>query len=301
MAGPQKQTRVKFSGFSERQEDAYNTQDGFNKEKKKLKPWFQRQFSDRKSEEDADLEFGAAIAAAAYAIMLAEEVYLDKKKPVDELGRSLTKVKSRREDNMNRSTGNSRISRWLSDKAKDDDGIVAGNSFKRKSSTLAESMKEEFAADLKMKEKAMNSTPRIKKTPTFSDKYLNETGNKPSEPPQDWKLKPSILPRKTSKPTNFTNGSNYGDRSHSINGLRKTYAWEQVKMEKIRKRNQKMSNTILQWENEKKVKARRRKERKEVQLDLQITLDLESIHSSFHFIFYSSIASTCCDSERSRD
>lgn len=34
------------------------------------------------------LEFGAAIAAAAYAIMLAEEGYLNEKKPVDELGRS---------------------------------------------------------------------------------------------------------------------------------------------------------------------------------------------------------------------
>ncbi|XP_028552616.1 remorin 1.4-like [Dendrobium catenatum] len=274
----------------------------FCAERKKATSWFQRQFSDQKGGEDdsVDLDFGAAIAAAAYAIMLAEEGLLSKKKPIDELGSSLTRSKSRREDSMSSSTENRKISRWFSAKQEDDEheGRVEGNNFKRKPSTLTERMKQESAADLKMKEKEMNSAPRIKKTPTFSDKYLNDTGSKPFESERD---KQSAPYSKKPMPSYFSSGFPNGGGTESTNGRKRAYHWEQATMEKIRKRHEKMNNTILQWENEKKVKAKRRMERKERKLEMKRTKILQEFREEMKRIdMIASGARAVADDEKRR-
>ncbi|PKA59873.1 hypothetical protein AXF42_Ash015931 [Apostasia shenzhenica] len=260
-----KQLRVTFSGLKESQDDASISREGrlppqktvsFKGERKKAKPWFWQQFSGQLGDDDdpADLEFGAAVAAAALAILLAEEeedkVFTNRTKPVEELQRSLTRTRSRREESISKSTDGSKISRWISGEDGKEDGrlAVSGDSFKRKPSTLDERMREKSAADLKIQEKAMDSTTGTKRTPSFSNKYLNERRSKHSDYGGDNNTAQGVPP--------------------SMNGRRieknKADAWEQETMEKIRKRYEKMYNTILQWENEKKVKAKRRKERKEV-------------------------------------
>ncbi|XP_020582175.1 inner centromere protein-like [Phalaenopsis equestris] len=247
-----KQLRVKFS--DENQKDSYTAQEGrippFKKERKKATSWYRRSFSSQKDEEDdsADLEFGAAIAAAAYAIMLEEEKGLLGKKKSDELESSLTKTKSWKEDRINRSTDKRKLSRWFSAKEEEEeeeDGRVAGDSFKRKLSALDERMKQKSAANLK--EKTMSSTPSVKKTPHTK----------------------KLVPPYSSY------GFPDGDRTQSTNGLKNANLWEQAKMEKIRKRHEKMNKTILQWENEKKVKAKRRMERKERKLEMRRTRILQ--------------------------
>ncbi|XP_026661294.2 uncharacterized protein LOC103709267 isoform X2 [Phoenix dactylifera] len=230
-------------------------------ERKKTQNWFQGQFSSQMSKVDdaSNGEFETAIAAAAYAITLQEEEsLLNQNKSVEESGSTLTKTKSRREESLNKPTDSSKTSRWLSgEEAKD--GKSPGGRSMRKSGTLD---LEDSAANHRVAEKERHPTPTIKKTPTFSDKYLNDTGSKNFGRGQDQRgqQEPSMIKPRVSFPGKGDGGEK---TANSYTAETKADAWEKAKMAKIKKRYEKMNATILDWENETKAKAKRRLDRKE--------------------------------------
>ncbi|KAG0476597.1 hypothetical protein HPP92_012974 [Vanilla planifolia] len=256
-----KQIRLKFYELGENQADEYNTEGRlspqksvfFKGEKKKVKSWFQSRFTGPRGEKEDNIgpELGAAIAAAAYAIMLAEEEQRgNHKKPADVLKRSPTAAKARRDDGMDQSIDRSKSFRWFA--GHEEDRREQGDIFRRKLQTLDERKREE---------QTLNPIPSIKKAPTSSDTYLNDTVGKTTAERTPSKVKPP--------PSYFTSGFQNGERFSSGKVLKKADKWEQARMEKIKKRYEKMRNSILQWESEKKVKAKRRMERKERELEMR--------------------------------
>ncbi|URE46583.1 Dynein light chain LC6, flagellar outer [Musa troglodytarum] len=75
----------------------------------------------------------------------------------------------------------------------------------------------------------------------------------------------------TTKPAaSFSKKENGGKRTTDSTRMEtKVDAWERAKMDKIRKRYEKMKYIILEWQNEKKLKAKRRMKRKERDLELR--------------------------------
>ncbi|XP_019709858.2 uncharacterized protein [Elaeis guineensis] len=257
-----KTSRVRFSGLGqETEDDRRNTREGrlplqqkvsFKEERKKTQNWFQGQSSGQMSQVDdaRDGEFETAIAAAAYAITLLEE----------ESGSAFIKTTSKREESLNKPTDSSKTSRWFSGtEEKDGKSPVSGGSSMRKSETLD---LKDSAANHKVAGKEMQTTPTIKKTPTSPDKYLNDRGSKRFGQRQDQggQQEPSMI-----KPRASVSGTGNGGwkRAKSNTAETKADAWEKAKMARIKMRFDKANATILEWETEKKAKARHRLERKE--------------------------------------
>ncbi|KAG1341987.1 remorin 4.2 [Cocos nucifera] len=206
-----------------------------------------------------DGEFETAIAAAAYAItLLDEESSLNQKKSVEESRSAFTKTMSKREESMNKPTDTSKTSRWLSGK-EEKDGKSPGESSLKKSGSLD---LKDSAANHKVAEKETQTTPTIKKTPTSSDRYLNDTGSKRFGHRQDQggQQEPSMI---KSRPSFSGKGNGGWKTANSNTAETKADAWERAKMAKIKMRFEKANATILEWENEKKAKARRRFDRNE--------------------------------------
>ncbi|XP_017700964.2 uncharacterized protein LOC103718170 [Phoenix dactylifera] len=215
-----------------------------------------------------DGEFETAIAASAYAITLQEESSLNQKRSVEELGSPLTKTKSKREESINKLSDSSKISRWFSGKEAKEDrkSSVSDDSSIRKSATLGQRLLEDSAADHKVTEKKMHTTPTIKKTPTFSDSYLNETGSKRIDFGKNQGGQQAPSARKPTAPfCRFRNARRKTTDSTILES--KADAWEKAKMAKIKRRYEKMNATILEWENEKKMKAKCQLNRKEGELE----------------------------------
>ncbi|CAL9771242.1 unnamed protein product [Musa acuminata subsp. burmannicoides] len=164
----------------------------------------------------SNIEFVTAVGAAAHAVTLQEEEedLLNQNKTIDQLMHPTAKVKSEREDSMNKPTDSSRLSRWFEAKA----GRQSGSS-------------------------------------------RFEHGQR-----QTGRQNPS-----TTKPTaSFSKKENGGKRTTDSTRMEtKVDAWERAKMDKIRKRCDKMKSIILEWQNEKNLKAKRRMERKERDLELR--------------------------------
>jgi len=64
---------------------------------------------------------------------------------------------------------------------------ISGEKTMRKSKSLDQMILKDSICDGKVPGKAMGAIPTIKKTPTFSDKYLNDTGSNGYEGRQDMK------------------------------------------------------------------------------------------------------------------
>ncbi|XP_074569299.1 uncharacterized protein LOC141825939 [Curcuma longa] len=169
-------------------------------------------------------------AAAAAAAAYAVAL-LDEEESLDQ-----NKRKSKVEDYMNKPPEYNRISRWWTGKDQKEDEIQSGGSSMRKPETPGGKMQDEFGLGQNLSGKAKES---MKKT----------TSEKPELRPTDSISK--YASRKTTKAET------------------KVDAWERAKMEKIRKRYDKLKFSIGKWEDEKKSKAKRRLERKEGDLELQ--------------------------------
>jgi len=99
---------------------------------------------------------------------------------------------------------------------------VSGEKTMRKSKSLDQMILEDSINNGKVPGRAMGVTPTIKKTPTFSDKYLNDTGSNKYEGRQDMKAEQpeAVWYPRTKKP-----------RKEET----KADAWEKEQMGKIRK------------------------------------------------------------------
>ncbi|KAJ3702805.1 hypothetical protein LUZ61_006510 [Rhynchospora tenuis] len=216
--------------------------------------------------------FEAAVAAAAFAAMASE----------NEL--SLKQKDLRKESSMKKPTdAGGKFVRWLSNKdAKEDTKPSGESTFTRSTTTTPDRLTTDQKLDGKGKEKA----PNFKKTPTFSEEIRDRAANKKtlsfseeSRGGTGSKKTPTFLEdnRERGGSKRFDRvkeqeiqpapgWDKLGPRSTILGpqpGETKADAWEREQMEKIRERFEKMNITILEWENEKKVKAKRKLERKE--------------------------------------
>ncbi|KAH7665249.1 Remorin C-terminal protein [Dioscorea alata] len=185
----------------------------------------------------SDSEFATTVAAAAYAITtLEEERSMDRQNSVEGLQEpSLSKMKSKKEETVIKPTNEpSLLARWLSGKDIKDGSKPVGESSMKISET---------------------KLPSMKKTPTFSDNYLNEPG--PNVGDSGKNKKPGTSASMNVKPVSKVS-SELGTKASE---------WQKAELDKIQKRYQKMTATILEWENEKKIKAKRKLDQKESTLE----------------------------------
>ncbi|XP_073008808.1 uncharacterized protein [Typha latifolia] len=269
-----KQPRVRFANVGEEDKEDYNRRIpskktvSFKGENKK--GWNTRQFSGQLSDSEVgDGVRESAIAAAAYAITLQEEERLMKqKKALEETEGPLTDIRSTRGESMNKPTDQTKFGRMSISKGPREDKKSPGEGSMKKSSTF--DGKRNAGAESKSTEKATDSSPISKKTPTFSSKSRNDRGSKKFELEQE---KASQQAKASPKLTSAPSAKGIGSTKPTDYNIAETgaSAWEEDKMAKIKRRCDKMKSTILEWENEKKVKAKRRLERKEMELERRRT------------------------------
>eukprot|EP00268_Persea_americana_P069439 TRINITY_DN9865_c0_g2_i1.p1 TRINITY_DN9865_c0_g2~~TRINITY_DN9865_c0_g2_i1.p1 ORF type:complete len:310 (+),score=75.76 TRINITY_DN9865_c0_g2_i1:130-1059(+) len=247
-----KQLRVKFSGLGDSSAQTPQNKSG---NKKAAHSWLGRQFSGRSQDSSSsDGEFGTVIAASAYAVTSLEEVdsLNQKKTPAETQQTSLSKGKSRKEDNL----------AGPPDARKPTKRISSELSLK-KPAVADKKPIERASPDKQMPEKVMGSVPSVKRTPTFSAPTPNDKAIAKTESGK------GKIPKQTvsfsDKPTAPTSNG----RDQSRGPETKADIWEKAQMAKIETRYEKLKSTIMSWENEKQTKARRKLEKKERTLELK--------------------------------
>ncbi|KAK3148015.1 hypothetical protein QOZ80_3BG0289550 [Eleusine coracana subsp. coracana] len=209
-----------------------------------------------------DAAFAATIAAAAYAIAAQEEKLATQKKPIPIEGAPPALTPARRAQSIKKPTGGSKISRWLSGKEpveEDDDGPVNVSVRRPLKPTLAKP--EDTAPDYKVPPKMIESSLSVKKGSGSFNKSADKKGSKRFEQEQAIQKVPSTV-----RPATSYHSRRNGDTA--IGGIgSKMDGWEKAKLARVREEYEKMIATIAEWETEKKVKARRKKELKETAFD----------------------------------
>ncbi|XP_047324000.1 uncharacterized protein At3g61260-like [Impatiens glandulifera] len=253
-----RQTRVRFSGLGqettikevtnsnrERRIPPQKTQ-SFKGEKKRSQNWFSRQFSRDMSQDDYDgdddHEYAMAVAATAFAISSSiKELTInntdDQRKPRERP----------QQDSITRTSQ------------------PANKVSRQKSGDFSRS-------DTKEPTRNVGQSPSLKKSPTFQDKKspvvqspkyesenikLNSPFSKQLTFP-DKNNPASANPLPTKQPTFRATGSIKANAEET-----EADKWEKAEMIKIKEKYASMKNTILDWENKKKGKAKNKKERNE--------------------------------------
>uniref|UniRef100_A0A0A9FMQ5 Remorin C-terminal domain-containing protein n=1 Tax=Arundo donax TaxID=35708 RepID=A0A0A9FMQ5_ARUDO len=214
-----------------------------------------------------DATFAATIAAAAYAIASREEKLATQKRPVPIEAAPPAVTPAKRAESMKRPAGGSKISRWLSGKEPvedDDDGPV--NVSVRRPLKPAPGKTEDTSSDYKVPPKMLESSLSVKKGSGSSNKTTDKKGSKKFEQEQAIQKAPSTV-----RPATSYHSRRNGDSTDGVTAIggtgTKADQWEKAKLARVREEYQKMMETIAEWDTEKKVKARRKKEQKETELD----------------------------------
>uniref|UniRef100_A0A0D9VR41 Remorin C-terminal domain-containing protein n=1 Tax=Leersia perrieri TaxID=77586 RepID=A0A0D9VR41_9ORYZ len=216
-----------------------------------------------------DAAFAASIAAAAFAIAAQEQKLAAQKKHVPiEVPSTAPPVLSpiKRGESMKKPTGGSKISRWFSGKetAEDDDDGPADVSVRRPLKP-AQRKHEDTSSDQKVPAK-IDSSLSAKTGSGSSSKLQDKKGSKKFEQEQAIQKAPSTV-----RPATSYHSRRNGDGTVGVTAIgtadTKTDEWEKAKLAGITEDYKKMMDTIAEWENEKKVKAKRQKEQKEKELD----------------------------------
>ncbi|KAJ4796365.1 Remorin family protein [Rhynchospora pubera] len=212
--------------------------------------------------------FEAAVAAAAFAAMASENDLSSKQKDL------------RKESSMKKpADAGGKFVRWLSNRdAKEDTKPSGESTFTRSTTTTPDRPTTDQKA------------PSFKKTPTFSEEIRDRAGTRKTlsfseegRGRNGSKKTPTFLEdnRERGGSKRFDRlkeqeiqpapgWDKLGPRSTILGpqpGETKVDVWEREQMEKIRERFEKMNITILEWENEKKVKAKQKLERKEREIE----------------------------------
>ncbi|KAF8408172.1 hypothetical protein HHK36_007314 [Tetracentron sinense] len=153
------------------------------------------------------------------------------------------------------------------------------NASKKKSEGIDPRMPESAATSGKMPQKAVDTVPAIKKTSSFVDQYSNDMRSTKPESAVDRSTIP-ISPF-TSIPTLSTSGGKKQMENSTRPGSTEKMAdsWEKTEMDKIGKRYNTISSTILSWEDWKKLKAKRQIDRTESELKLRRARALQHYQS----------------------
>ncbi|KAL6958778.1 hypothetical protein U1Q18_041850 [Sarracenia purpurea var. burkii] len=267
------QRRVRFSDAGkETKEEAGNVRDqrippqktqSF-KEERKTQNWLQRRFSKQMSQgydSSNDDEYQAAVAAAAFAIQLREELSdKDQKKMSDT---SLTKIKSKTEDTRSQLPEAGKISRRFSEEPENEkmpEKAVGRVPSIKKTPTFAENHLNSSAS--RKSESVLPKPDPIKKTPTFAENHLNSSARRKSE---------SVLP-KPDLPTGI-------QRKFSTKSVTEADIWEEAEMNKIKERYEKLNATLHGWEKKKKAKAKRQMDKIESELERRKAKSLQAYRS----------------------
>ncbi|KAM0885829.1 hypothetical protein ACQ4PT_030084 [Festuca glaucescens] len=226
------------------------------------------------SDEEYSAAFAATIAAAAYAIAAREEKLEAQKKPFTvDVPTAAPHVQPpiKRGESTRKPTGGSKVSRWFSAKetAEDDYDGPANVSVRRP--LKPEQRKpggtgSDQKVPLPLPPKMLDSSVSAKKPSGSSRKSPDRRGSKTFEQEQAIQRAPSAVRPATSYQSRRNDDVAAGVTA--IAGTQtKAEAWEKAKLARIREEYDKMIETISEWETEKKVKAKRQKEQKEVELD----------------------------------
>lgn len=226
------------------------------------------------SGEEYSAVFAATIAAAAYAIAAQEEKLAAQKKPMPAEAPTVAphvQPPINRGESMRKPTGGSKISRWFSGKepAEDDDDGPVNVSVRRP--LKPEQRKpggtgSEQKVPLPLPPKMLDSSVSAKKPAGSSRKLSDKKESKRFELEQAIQRAPSAV-----RPATSYQSRRNDDIAAGVTAIAGTQTkadvWEKAKLARIREEYDKMIETISEWESEKKVKVKRQKERKEVELD----------------------------------
>ncbi|PON40189.1 Remorin, C-terminal [Trema orientale] len=253
-----KQTRVRFSGLGQEKKEASGSGKDQKipaqktqsfKDKKKDQNWFRRQFS-RQMSQDYDsnegIDYAIAVAAAACAITsLKESGIPGQKQTREEPGASSVTSKSRKED---ATVSIHEPGQGSAKSSEDPDSKVPITA----------------ATDTKKPEKALLPAPSFRKTASAVEKELGSSsklGRTTSKPELSAKPAPNLF--------EVQQGPDRGNHKQ-IPGKKLRWPESQkgicLKMTEIF-RYEKQRSTILDWEDKKKTKAKRRLDRTERQLE----------------------------------
>ncbi|XBH57476.1 hypothetical protein VPH35_079078 [Triticum aestivum] len=205
--------------------------------------------------------FAATIAAAAYAIAAEEEK--QKASPVQ--------PPTKRGESMRKPTGGSKISRWFSAKERAEDADEGPANISVRRPLKPEQRKpggtgSDQKVPLPLPPKMHDSSVGAKKAPGSSRKSPEKKGSKRFEQEQAVQRVPTAVRPATSYQSRQNDDGTAGVTT--IAGTQtKADAWEKERLARVREEYEKMMETIAEWETEKKVKAKRQKEQKEVALD----------------------------------
>lgn len=226
------------------------------------------------SGEEYNTAFAATIAATAYAIAMREEKLAAQKKHTPVKGpTAATPVQPpiKKGESIRKPTGSSKISSWFSGKEPvEDDYEGPVNVSVRRPLKPAERKPEGTGSDKKvplpLPPKMFDSATTVKKASSSSRKSPEKKGSKRFEQDQAIQKAPSAVRPATSYQSRRNDDGTAGVAA--IAGTQtKADAWEKAKLARIREEYEKMIDTIAEWETEKKVKAKRQKEQKEIELD----------------------------------
>ncbi|KAJ1298253.1 hypothetical protein BS78_01G439600 [Paspalum vaginatum] len=222
-----------------------------------------------------DGAFAATIAAAAFAIAAREEKLATQKKSVPIEAALPTPSPVKKAESMKKPAGGSKISRWFSGKEPvedDDDGPV--NISVRRPLKPAPGKPDDIPPDQKVAPKMIGTSLSVKKGSGSSSKTADRKGSKKFEQEQAIQKAPSAV-----RPATSYHSRRNGEGAAGVTAIggtgSKADEWEKAKLARVKEEYEKMMDTIAEWENEKKVKARRQKEQKETQLDRKRTKALD--------------------------
>ncbi|GJN13154.1 hypothetical protein PR202_ga31492 [Eleusine coracana subsp. coracana] len=176
----------------------------------------------------------------------------------------------KRGESLKRPIEGSKISRWLSGKEpvnNDYNDEQGANVSVRRPLKPAQKNPEGIPSGQNVVEKMIDSTPSLKKDPSFTLKPTEKKGSRRFEQGQPYQMVPPAA--HSPKPT-MSSYSGRGSRVAAASEVATSSeaeatadAWEKEKLAKIKKQYNETMETIAEWETEKKAKARRQKQLKD--------------------------------------
>ncbi|CAL0315221.1 unnamed protein product [Lupinus luteus] len=254
------------------------------KEKKKSLNWFQKQFARNLSRDYDSIEMDHAIAVAAAAYAIKSKEVSEQKKKSETLEVLLTRTKSKVDGTNSPISLHGSTSKLFS------------GSF-RSTEDQGNNVPITSATDEKKAEKAITPAPSMKKASTFPDKKTLSFGDKKTDDKKNKTPAPKVHPppppppppirRQTSTkivPVRPPTGTK--KQTPTGPGIGETNAdeWERNELENIRERFHKLKETINSWENKKKIKARRKLDKEESELERRRLIALEQFRIKIMYI-----------------
>ncbi|XP_023633156.1 uncharacterized protein F44E2.3 isoform X2 [Capsella rubella] len=265
----------------------------FKEDKKKSSNWLQKQFSRQMSGQSydpiGDMDHVAAVAATAYAISTFEETWLESYHNGIELGPSLSRSKSRREDEFPSEEPKSlsrRFSGQLSfkDSETKDHKHPTLKSPMRKSSSVKKTFSMNLREDhTKQKEDSGEKHDRQRKPvsepPRIQPPVRTRSERRAPPPPPP---PPLLSPSPMHLPPREMKRQSSGHISRKDNST--ADVWEKAELAKIKAKYEKLNRKIDMWEAKKRDKARRKLDISESELEQRRRKGLQRFRDDTEYI-----------------